>query len=77
MHVYMHHYTTWYNFNCLKSNKRCHKIRGEICGEKAALEAAIEAFNLESTYHLPSTDELLMVDNYRWPWECPDTSKYI
>ncbi|KAG9278143.1 hypothetical protein AMEX_G5953 [Astyanax mexicanus] len=57
------------------SNKRRHQLRQKIAEEKASLSSAIEELCEQMHIILPAVDELLLTDNFVWPWEGLGTSK--
>ncbi|XP_076826591.1 uncharacterized protein LOC143473465 [Brachyhypopomus gauderio] len=57
------------------SNKRRHKFRQKIAEEKAALSSAVEELCEQTDIILPAVDELLLTENFVWPWNYLATSK--
>ncbi|XP_062376140.1 uncharacterized protein LOC134064287 isoform X2 [Sardina pilchardus] len=56
------------------SNKRRHSIRRKIAGDKKKLESAIDQLDEAYKAKLPSLDDMLVHDNFIWPWESLSSS---
>ncbi|XP_062414077.1 uncharacterized protein LOC134122785 isoform X1 [Pungitius pungitius] len=53
-------------------SKQRHKLRKKIAAEKIALDEAIADYNtvVGDADKLPPPDELLVKENFSWPWQC-------
>ena len=60
----------------LDSNKRRHCIRRKIAGDKKKLESAIDQLDEAYKAKLPSLDDMLVHDNFIWPWESLSSGMY-
>lgn len=59
-------------FHPTVGSKRRHQLRKKIAAEKEALDDVIAKYNtvVGDADKLPPPDELLVEDNFSWPWEC-------